>query len=1499
MEILRCRSCIDNKQYMLSPLIGGKYKPSGGFGAVRESYCHKPAAQSDAKWRRCFFRRIAVLAAYLLFLLGLAASSSATTVTLTVQADEDDAQETGYGGASWDNSGDYYLRVVQWSSGNEKHSGFRFSGATIPNGATINSATFKPYLSTAVNDDLYCKIYGEAVNSSYDFSYTQSVVSRSRTTAYTAISVNSQGAGWKNYDVRSAVQEIVNRAGWSSGNALTLLMIGNTNSTYKEAQFYSVGGGVGAQLVVDYTPPAPNLNQLHYRWRNDDGYEESGPATVAVDAVSTYSTTGTTKVSPATVSHTVSGSNRLLLVGVTLWPSTMGDTVTSVTWNGTSLTKITHAQAGSAIRTELWKLLAPATGTYNIVVTFSRALNCTVGAISFTGVNQSDPYRAASTGTGTSTSASITVASATGEMVLSVAGAGTANYNFNSFSGDTERWNLSSATYPKGAGGTTAGAGSVTATHGIANNNSWAIIGLPIKPASLTAATWAANEDTQLSGLTKNATKRLRFLVSNTGAASSTATYKLQSAQAATCSSGTYGDIPTDTSGTWKITDTTYVTEPAASNNVASGLTDPAGKTFVAGQLKDADNTTGSISLTSSQFTEVEYAIQATDNAQLGANYCFRLWDAAGNKAMDTYTVYAQATLESMSLTQNHFRWRNDNGGETAGALTPTVVNANSGVSAYGNLITIPLTVSGSNRLVLVGISYYFYPTNPYNPPLISYVRWNGTDLNYITGQLYYDYAATYIYSLIAPEAGTYNIQVQFSDRAYAVAGAVSFANVDQATPLGTANSVGVNTSSPSIAVTTSPGDLVFGVIDTRDQNQTGRNADTLHWDASTSYVNAEGVTKAATSSSTTLSWTLGSIAVSGISAVPVKGTSYSAATFATNEDVKVGVRQQTPIRLRIMVSNGAASSTGSLQYQLQVAETATCSSGSYTAISSDTDWQMVNSDYFTDGAATTNVASGLTDPPGYSFAAGQLKDTSDTTAGINLSASNFTELEFSVQTTASATSLGDYCFRLYNTTSGAVLNTYTNYAIAKVNGPTAIKLLSFSATGAGEAVKVSWQTAQESENKGFNLYRAQSLGGPYVQLNAKLIASQSLGGEGRDYEFIDTQASRGAIYYYKLEDVDVSGTHTPNGPVCVDWDGDGIPDDWEIVYGLNPGVNDANLESDGDGVLNWLEYARGTDPFNPDTDGDGITDGAEKKNPGYSGGSGSSLSADASVQVLASDSRGMTLELVTKSFDVTPVTAGGQAFERLRVPSYVHGFTLAAGLPQVPVKGILIDIPAGKQARVEVLDSASRVLAGYRVYPAPLHQAGANNQVAEVFSWDEAAYRENAYYPAVAAELSTEYVFRGQAQQRLIFYPLQFNPATGELLHPRPWACFRTKTLLLFAGTGRKPSVSGVFLGIRPPPSGRVVPEAVRGLSEGPAIPVAGPLLTPGTVPQRSGGGGAGEGRDGRSRGAGRVAQVTSEDGPGASSGPCTIGHGPRNPVLIAARWQKSAHGHPRDPGA
>ena len=332
------------------------------------------------------------------------------------------------------------------------------------------------------------------------------------------------------------------------------------------------------------------------------------------------------------------------------------------------------------------------------------------------------------------------------------------------------------------------------------------------------------------------------------------------------------------------------------------------------------------------------------------------------------------------------------------------------------------------------------------------------------------------------------------------------------------------------------------------------------------------------------------------------------------------------------------------------------------------------------------------------------------------------------------------------------------------VGAPTAVNFISFTATGVGKGVSVVWQTAQETNNKGFNLYRAEAEGGAYVKLNGGLIPASSISGEGRRYEFVDTTAVRGRIYYYRLEDVDVSGKVKFHGPVCVDWDADGMPDDWEIAHGLNPAVNDANLDPDGDGVPNWLEWQRGTDPFNRDSDGDGIADGAEKKSNGHSGGGG--LSADAGVQVLSSDSEGVTLELVTKQVNITPVAVGRERFERLRVAEYVHGYTREQGLPQMPVKGVLIDLPEGKQGRLRVLETEHRVLSGYRVYPAPAYELGAADELKEVFRWDKEGYNSGAYYPAPAAELSNDYVFRSQGKQRVIFYPLRFKADTGELLH-------------------------------------------------------------------------------------------------------------------------------------
>ncbi len=61
------------------------------------------------------------------------------------------------------------------------------------------------------------------------------------------------------------------------------------------------------------------------------------------------------------------------------------------------------------------------------------------------------------------------------------------------------------------------------------------------------------------------------------------------------------------------------------------------------------------------------------------------------------------------------------------------------------------------------------------------------------------------------------------------------------------------------------------------------------------------------------------------------------------------------------------------------------------------------------------------------------------------------------------------------------------------------------------------------------------------------------------------------------------------------DTDGDLMPDGWEKQYNLNPlSAADANLDPDNDGLTNINEYRYNTNPTIADTDGDGKNDGQE-----------------------------------------------------------------------------------------------------------------------------------------------------------------------------------------------------------------------------------------------------------------------------------------------------------------
>jgi hypothetical protein len=106
----------------------------------------------------------------------------------------------------------------------------------------------------------------------------------------------------------------------------------------------------------------------------------------------------------------------------------------------------------------------------------------------------------------------------------------------------------------------------------------------------------------------------------------------------------------------------------------------------------------------------------------------------------------------------------------------------------------------------------------------------------------------------------------------------------------------------------------------------------------------------------------------------------------------------------------------------------------------------------------------------------------------------------------------------------------------------TVIQLSSFTATPKAGAVILQWNTESETDNAGFNIYRAESEDGQYAKINTAMIPAKGSSTGGESYEFTDNNVRNRKTYYYKLEDVDLNGTATVHGPVSA------MP---RLIYGL------------------------------------------------------------------------------------------------------------------------------------------------------------------------------------------------------------------------------------------------------------------------------------------------------------------------------------------------------------
>lgn len=149
-------------------------------------------------------------------------------------------------------------------SGNQDwQTGMRFLGITIPKNATIVSATltFKARItdaSTGVN----LRIEGEAVDDAATFVDAANFTARPRTTANASWSPGSwvSGTSYVTADFAAVIQELVNRAGWVSGNDLVLFVKDNGSDQgadhYRIAYAYDNAAGDAPILDIVYSDAA-------------------------------------------------------------------------------------------------------------------------------------------------------------------------------------------------------------------------------------------------------------------------------------------------------------------------------------------------------------------------------------------------------------------------------------------------------------------------------------------------------------------------------------------------------------------------------------------------------------------------------------------------------------------------------------------------------------------------------------------------------------------------------------------------------------------------------------------------------------------------------------------------------------------------------------------------------------------------------------------------------------------------------------------------------------------------------------------------------------------------------------------------------------------------------------------------------------------------------------------------------------------------------------------
>lgn len=216
----------------------------------------------------------------------------------------------------------------------------------------------------------------------------------------------------------------------------------------------------------------------------------------------------------------------------------------------------------------------------------------------------------------------------------------------------------------------------------------------------------------------------------------------------------------------------------------------------------------------------------------------------------------------------------------------PSSIDTVSGTAqASGTSLSYTQTISGSNRLLILGASYRSpsHSTNLSGNEQITAVTIGSTPLTRVNRTIFHEYA-TELWYVVASPIGAQTVSVTFASGAQdQVVASVNFVGIDQSTPFDTATGyqagTASNVSNPTISIPSTTDQLLFGVVSmyTGTNNELGvSDISNGVWGASTT--NVIGKAALATGGpSSSLSWTsrvawpwsISAVAINFIQATP------------------------------------------------------------------------------------------------------------------------------------------------------------------------------------------------------------------------------------------------------------------------------------------------------------------------------------------------------------------------------------------------------------------------------------------------------------------------------------------------------------------------------------------------------------------------------------------------------------------------------------------------------